>query len=231
MRRYLTIMWVAALLPMAALAQPKVPREVHFAALGGVALSEYTFDPSVTQSMAQGYTCGVAVRYIEEKYFGLEAEVLLTRRGIKDRFDNYPQYSFQRNLTYLEVPLMAHIWFSAGRKSEIALDLGPKVAYFLWEDSSSKLDASFAQLAQTTNHGYAHHTMPVDTKVDYGIQAGLGYEFKCSPSVSIQLQGRYYFGLGNMFPDAKSDVFETSSNHTVQLVMALWFRHRIRTAK
>lgn len=222
------ILLLFALFATSVWAQPKVPREFQFAALGGVALSDYEFDPSVTTSMARGYTAGVAVRYIEEKFFGLQAEVLLTRRGIKDRFDSYPQYSFQRDLTYLEVPLMAHVYFNAGKRNEISFDVGPKLGYFLADKTSATLDANFPTIAASSNHGYAHHDMGVEYKFDYGIQAGLGYEFKFSNQLSLQLQGRYYFGLGNIFPDTKADVFETSRNNTVQIVMALWFHHRIR---
>jgi hypothetical protein len=211
--------------------QAKVPREVQFAVLGGAALSNYEFDPSITQSMAQGYTAGVAVRYIEEKFFGLQAELLMTRRGMKDRYDSYPQYSFQRDLTYLELPVMAHVYFNAGRRNVISFDAGPKLGYFLFDKTSGNLDSDFQTIAAGSNHGYAHHDMGIKYKFDYGIQAGLGYEFKFSQQLSLQLQGRYYFGLGNIFPDTKADTFETSRNNTVQIVMALWFHHRIRIPK
>ena len=58
-------------------------------------------------------------------------------------------------------------------------------------------------------------------------EMGLGYEFKINKEISVQLQGRYYFGLGNMFPDSKADVYETSNNHQIQIVAAVWFRSQI----
>ncbi len=232
MKKILLLAFLCVLTASVALwAQPKVPREWQVAALGGVSLSNYDFDPTVTQSMAQGYTAGLAVRYIEEKYFGLQAEVILTRRGFKDRFDSYPQYSFERDLTYVELPLMAHIYFNAGKRNEISFDVGPKVGFCVADQTTSSLDDAFETIAASAQHGYAHHTMDLDQKFDYGIQAGLGYEFKFSKQLSLQLQGRYYFGLGNIFPDTKADTFETSRNNTVQIVMALWFHHRIRISK
>ena len=72
-------------LMLMAWAQPKVPRELQFGALGGANLSSYTFNPSVTQDKSLGYTAGVGVRYVEEKFFALQGELLLTRRGMKDR--------------------------------------------------------------------------------------------------------------------------------------------------
>lgn len=209
-------------------AQPKVPRELQFGLLGGSNLSSYTFNPKVTQSKSVGYTAGVAARYIEEKYFGLQCEFLLTHRGMKDRYDSYPQYSFQRQLTYIEMPMLAHVYFDIKKRSEVALDLGLKLGYFVADKAEGTLDSDFDAFAASTVHGYQHHTLAIDQKFDYGIQAGLGYEFKLNPELSLQVQGRYYFGLGDIFPNTKADTFETSSNQSVQIVMALWFHHRIR---
>ncbi len=213
-------------------AQQRIAREVHIGAIGGSALSSYSFSPSVTQGMAPGVTLGVAARYIEEKVFGLQVEMLLTRRGMRDRFDENPELSFQRDLTYIEVPFMAHIYFNCGKRNEIALDLGPKLAYFLGDSSTSHLEGeAWEALLNGSQHKYQHHDMPIEKKFDYGIQAGLGYEFKFNEQMSLQLQGRYYFGLGNIFPDTKADVFEASNNHQIQIVASLWFRIQIAKYK
>lgn len=214
-----------------AFAQPKVPREFQFGTIGGANMSSYTLNPSVTQDKSLGYTAGLGVRYIEEKYFGLQCELLLTRRGMKDRYDLYPQYSFERQLTYIELPVMAHVYFDIKKRSEVALDLGLKLGYYLADNSTSNLDGGFDVIAQSATHGYAHHSIPVDQKLDYGIQAGLGYEFKLNRQLSLQLQGRYYFGLGDIFPNTKADTYETSSNQSIQIVMALWFHHRVKIRK
>lgn len=214
-----------------AFAQPKVPREFQFGTIGGANMSSYTLNPSVTQDKSLGYTAGLGVRYIEEKYFGLQCELLLTRRGMKDRYDLYPQYSFERQLTYIELPVMAHVYFDIKKRSEVALDLGLKLGYYLADNSTSNLDGGFDVIAQSATHGYAHHSIPVDQKLDYGIQAGLGYEFKLNRRLSLQLQGRYYFGLGDIFPNTKADTYETSSNQSIQIVMALWFHHRVKIRK
>ena len=228
-RRLLWILVFALGHVVVALAQPKVPRELQFALLGGSNLSSYTFYPSVTQDKSVGYVAGVGVRYIEEKFFGLQGELLLTRRGIKDRYDSAPEYHFERTLTYIEMPLMAHVYFNLGKKNEVALDLGPKLGYYLSDSSKDNLDEKFDMTK--AEHGYAHHDMEVTQKLDYGIQAGFGYEFKFSRQLSMQVQGRYYFGLGDMFPSTKADTFETSANQSVQIVMALWFHHRIKIKK
>lgn len=228
MKRYIFSL-LASCMACLALAQPKVPREFQLGAIGGANMSSYTLSPSVTQDKSLGYTAGVAVRYIEEKYFGLQCELLLTRRGLKDRYDSFEQYNFERQLTYIEFPAMAHVYFNIKKRSEVALDLGLKMGYYLWDGQKGNLDDNWTQLvANVTTHGYAHHSLDIDQKVDYGIQAGLGYEFKLNRELSLQVQGRYYFGLGDIFPNTKADIYETSSNQSVQIVMALWFHHRIK---
>ena len=212
-------------------AQPKVPRELQFGAIGGANLSSYSLSPSVMQSKALGYTAGVGVRYIEEKYFGLQCELHLTRRGIRDRYDDSTNYNFERQLLYVELPVLAHVYFNLGKRSEIALDLGAKLGYFVDDKKKGNVDDAFYELHETSIHRYAHHTLDIAQKLDYGIQAGLGYEYRFNRDLSLQVQGRYYFGLGDIFPSAKGEVFESSYNQSVQIVMALWFHHRIRIKK
>jgi hypothetical protein len=218
-------------------AQRRIPKELSLGVIGGAVMSQMNFDASTTmpQDMAKGYTCGVSARYIEEYHFGLQVEALLTRRGYQDRFDEeYGDMSFKRSLTYLEVPVLSHIYFPFGKRdrSEISVNLGPKFGVMLWDKTDSNLPDDFGQAGSAT-YGLqdAHHTMAVSNRFDYGIQAGLGYEFRFSPKVSLQLEGRYYFGLGNIFPDEKSDVFETSSNQHVMVVMTLFWHKRLGKKK
>lgn len=213
-------------------AQPKVPREWQIGVIGGANLSSYNFYPSVTQDQSVGYVGGIGVRYIEEKYFGLQSELLIACRGVKERFESTPQYHFERQFTYFELPILAHVYFNIKQRSEVALDLGLKLSYYNSDKKISNLDAAYDKiiegLERRPQHNYAHRTIDVDQKVDYGIQAGLSYEFRMNRQLSLQVQGRYYFGLGDIFPNAKGDYFQTSANQSVQIVMALWFHHRIK---
>ena len=213
-------------------AQTRIPRELHFGVVGGANLSKYSFAPTVTQQMTQGYTAGVAVRYIEETFFGLQGELLLTQRGFTDYYEDHEDWSYQRKLTYVEMPIMAHVYFKMGSRHEVAFDAGPKLGLFMGESSTSALPDDFGQSgSETENYTSAHHRLATSKKFDYGIQAGLGYEFKFNNKMSLQIQGRYYYGLGNLWPDSKSDDFEQSSNSSIQIVMALWWHHTIRGRK
>lgn len=228
----LLLMWMACCSVQQLWAQTRIPREVHLGVIGGANLSEYTFAPNVTQKMTNGYTAGVAVRYIEETLFGLQAELHLTRRGFTDYYEEHQDWQFRRDLTYIEVPVMAHVYFKMGDRNEVAFDAGPKFGYFLYDHTTDTMPEGFGQPGtQYETYTADHHWLPVSKKFDYGIQAGLGYEFKFDRKVSLQLQGRYYYGLGNMWPDSKADVFEQSSNSSIQIVLSLWWHHTIRGRK
>ena len=53
--------------------------------------------------------------------------------------------------------------------------------------------------------------MPVETKFDYGIAAGLGTEWSHPCLGHFQLEARYYYGLGNIYGSSKSDFFGKSN--------------------
>lgn len=213
-------------------AQSRIPREVHLGVVGGYNLSEYTFHPRVSQRFTGSYTMGVAARYIEEEIFGLQAELLLTERGFADLFEPNPEeWKFERKLLYVELPVLAHVYFKVGKHNEVSIDLGPKFAYFLSDRSESNLPENYGQEGSSRNRVYLHHELPIAKKFDYGLQGGLGYEFKFNEQYSAQLSGRYYFGLANLWPDSKSDHFEQASNQSMQIVLTLWWHHVIKGKK
>ena len=61
--------------------------------------------------------------------------------------------------------------------------------------------------------------MPVEHKIDYGIVAGIGMEYTIPKVGHFLLDGRYYYGLGNIYGDSKRDYFAKSnlSNIVVKL--------------
>ena len=79
---------------------------------GGTTLSRVSFTPTVTQSLLLGYTGGVSVRYIEEKFFGLIAEINFTQCGWNETFEEDPY-------TYTSLVIMSCVDLSMrGLKSD-----------------------------------------------------------------------------------------------------------------
>ena len=57
----------------------------------------------------------------------------------------------------------------------------------------------------------AQDTMAVERKFDYGIAVGGGIEFSHPKVGHFIVEGRYYYGLGDIFKNSKSDFFGRSN--------------------
>ncbi|MDE6791997.1 MAG: PorT family protein, partial [Muribaculaceae bacterium] len=66
--------------------------------------------------------------------------------------------------------------------------------------------------------------LTVSQKFDYGISAGLGGEFNLNKKNSLSIEARFYYGLGNVFPSKRSDVFSASNQMTISAAIGYWFR-------
>ena len=53
--------------------------------------------------------------------------------------------------------------------------------------------------------------MLVENKFDYGIAGGLGMEYSVPRVGHFMIEGRYYYGLGNIYGDSKKDYFGKSN--------------------
>lgn len=206
-------------------AQTHYSSNVSVGVKGGVDVSQVFFNPSVQQKLMNlGMTGGVMVRYIEEDHFGLIAELNFVQRGWKENFEEAP-YDYKRTLNYIELPVLAHIYF--GRRGKFFFNAGPQVALFLGESTKANFDPyNTASLPDFPNRNRMNSqmTMDVTQKVDYGISAGLGGEFNINRKNSISLEARFYYGLGNIFPSKRTDTFSASNQMSISLALGYWFR-------
>ena len=137
MRRPL-IAIVSVLLAVMAFAQAPQQHRLDVGGHAGVTLSKINFNPTVPQSMQTGMTAGVMLRYIAEKNFGLVAELNVAQRGWKESFEE-SDYSYNRRFTYLELPILTHIYFG-GQRVKGFFNLGPELNVMLGEGTSSNFD-------------------------------------------------------------------------------------------
>lgn len=202
-------------------------------AIGGSAgymLSNVGFIPEVPQGMLGGLTGGFTMRYTCEKYFksicALVAEVNLAQTGWKEDIkdaDRQPVYyeddknklnplSYERKMTYLQVPLMARMGWGRERKGfQFFFQVGPQVGVFLGESTSTNVVPGKQTLNTRTSQVTAQDTMAVEKKFDYGIAGGIGLEFSHRKLGHFLIEGRYYYGLGDIYGNSKSDYFGRSN--------------------
>ncbi len=214
--------------------KPFVP-EWAFGINGGATLSKISFNPSVQQEMLMQYTGGITARYISEKNIGLQVELNYSLRGWKERTESVNVYSnfspvpapsdssmhytnYCRSLAYLELPIMTHIYFNMGKRARVMFLLGPQISYFLNEKTiNSEIIVS---IPETTR---PYYNKEVERVFDYGLLGGMGFELRTGIG-SFIVDGRYYFGLSDIFSNHKEDYFQSSSNQVISIKCAYLFR-------
>lgn len=216
---------LTALTALLATAQTHYEGTIALGGKAGASFSRVNFNPTVQQVMLPGMTAGVMFRYIEEKNFGLVAELNMTQRGWKEAFEE-SDYSYNHRFTYLELPIMTHIFFGNQRIKGF-FNLGPEINVMLGDGIKSNFSypdaASLDYFINDTRH-IEQMTMKVNNKFDYGICGGAGMEININPKHSLLLEGRFYYGLTDVFPNHKTDIFSSSNSMTVTVTLGYFYR-------
>lgn len=216
---------IAIVTTLFATAQTHYEGTVAVGGKAGVSLSRLNFNPSVQQMMLPGVTAGVMFRYIEEKNFGLIAELNMTQRGWKENLEE-SDYTYSHRFTYLELPIMTHIFFGNQRVKGF-FNLGPELNVMLGDGIKSNFNyqgaADMEYFINDTRH-IEQLTMKINNRLDYGICAGAGMEVNINPKHSLLLEGRFYYGLTDVFPNHKTDFFSSSNSMTITLTLGYFYR-------
>lgn len=222
----ITIFFLACIVaPMVAMAQTHYESRVSVGGKAGMTMSRTLFNPSVPQSMLSGYMAGIAFRYAEEKNFGLLVEINLEQRGWKEDFEENP-FEYSRQLTYLQIPIMTHITFGSSKVKGF-FNAGPEIGYMIGETVTTNFDVNnYANIEgfPIYNRNNEQLTLPVKNKIDYGISAGAGIEFIAKRKHSFLLEGRFYYGLGNVFGSRKKDAFSASTSMSIMVTLGYMYR-------
>ena len=210
----------------------------------GYNFNKVDFIPKVNDKTYQGLTGGLTARYTCEKYFNticsIQMEFNYSQLGweenIVDNNDNpVPSMSnpkenerFKHSIDYYQVPILAHLaWGKEKKGLNFFFNAGPVLGFLVNND----IDKNFT--LETVNleiRGYQNEQdqekikkqlkekeQKPKNKFDYGIAAGLGLELHIKPIGRFQIEGRYYYGLGNLYGDSKLDCFSRSAHQTIIL--------------
>ena len=206
---------------------------------GGYVLSSVSFSPSVPQKMHGGVTGGLSLRYVCEKYFNtvcsIYAEVNYASLGWRDKIqdvNNAPVINeitgeaeaYSRTINYIQVPIMAHLaWGKESRGVQFFINLGPQFGIYLNESTKMNFDFEKRNRTARSSSIVAQDTMTVEKKFDYGIAASIGLEYTVPRVGHFLVEGRYYYGLGNIYGDSKRDYFGRSNFGNIILKMTYLF--------
>ncbi len=212
----LTILSLIAGVAFAQIEQPRRILEVGVA--GGLNMSELDVQPQIRQTSLNGLNSGFFVRYTSEKYFSMicaaQLEVNYSQRGWNEEFDKDVPYSYSRTLNYIEVPFLAHLsWGKEPRGLQFFINLGPQIGVLVSESEEYGGGFDIEQRPETIRPIYGKEA---EKRFDYGILGGAGLELKTKIG-NFFLEGRYYYGLSDIFGNSKVDDFGRSANKTISV--------------
>lgn len=219
--RRLSLILMACIVAIKTMAQVGELRDnVSIGFNGGYNLSSVDFSPTIKQGLQPGYTGGATLRYTTEKYFALicaaQLEVNFAQRGWNETIDDGSDNTYRRTTNYIEIPFFAHLgWGKENRGFQFFINAGPQIGLFLCDEEfygftqEKPWDPSNRPNNQTAQYG-----KKVENTLEYGIAGGAGIELKTGIGNFI-VEGRYFFGLSDMFGNSKADPFGRSANTTI----------------
>lgn len=180
--------------------------ELYIGVGGGAYASSVDFVPSIPQNQKIDFFGGVSAKYITQNHLGLIIEANYSRRGWEEEYDSESDFSYSRTLNYLEVPFMTHIYF--GDKARFIINVGPQISFLLNDKQSmSSALASDVEARQAIDPdapiGVQYSPFSELNRFDYGIVGGVGMTLQTGIG-NFDLEGRYYFGLGDVFESRRS---------------------------
>lgn len=217
MKHFILILIISFLSFNSSFAQKKVfNNELYIGIGGGAYASSVDFVPSIPQNQKIDFFGGVSAKYITQNHLGLIIEANYSRRGWEEEYDSESGFSYNRTLNYIEVPFMTHVYF--GNKARFIINVGPQISYLLSDNQNmSSALAAEVEARQALDPeapiGVQYGSFDQLNRFDYGIVGGLGMTLQTGIG-NFDLEGRYYFGLGNVFESRRSqDAYFGRSAH------------------
>ncbi|MGI6571996.1 MAG: porin family protein [Fermentimonas sp.] len=226
MKRFSLFLICTALGGMLFAQKQTFPTELYIGGGAGGVAANVSFVPSIPQTLLYSYQGGIAAKYVTEKHLGLITEVNLTRKGWREEFEAEKEFAYERTLTYIDVPFMTHVYF--GNKTRFVFNAGPQISVLIGENvqmNQALSDNVEARKAADPNApiGVQYGPMSEMKRVDYGLIGGAGLELRTAIGV-FNLEGRYYFGLGDIFTSRRSDnAYFTRSAHRVIMAKLTYY--------
>lgn len=204
--------------------------EFYLGAGAGASAVSVDFLPVVPQTLKTSVLGGIAAKYISQNHLGIVVEANYTQRGWEEEYEPGSGFSYNRILNYFEIPFMTHIYF--GNKTRFIFNAGPQISILLSDKSEmSQALAEDLEARRKANPeakiGFQYNTISEMQRVDYGLIGGLGLEFQTGIG-NFNLEGRYYFGLGDIFTSRRSDnvYFGRSAHRLIEGKLTYYLRIR-----
>ena len=227
MRRLFLFSFYLIFLLSPVLAQVGEPRtDLAVGMSGGFVMNRMSFNPTIKQGLKSGMTFGFTARYTCEKYFSMicafQAELNYSQAGWKEKpLVETTSSTYQRTIHYVQMPLLANLGFGRERGGVKGfLVIGPQLGFSIGE--STKEGARY-DVPQALVGGLSQHDLKVQKKFEYGIAGGLGMDISTKKGHHFLVEGRYFYGLSDIFRNSKKDPFGRSANSTITAKVSYLF--------
>lgn len=220
MRRILTVLALIFATSSLVAQVGELRNEVAIGFNGGYNLNSVDFSPTIKQGLQPGYTGGFTLRYTTEKYFSLicaaQLEFNFAQRGWNETIEDGTNNTYRRTTNYIEIPFFAHLgWGKEDRGLQCFVNVGPQIGLFLNDKEFYGYSQEYPwNPNRRPNNINAQYGKEVENRLEYGIAGGAGVELKTGIG-NFLIEGRYFFGLSDMYGNAKADPFGRSANTTI----------------
>lgn len=199
------------------LTEPEMYLGVHGGVLGSTVLfspaNEY-MTPFINGAILGG-TGGLVFRYSEQKCCAVQVELNYMQRGWREAGVNVNkvQANYTRNLHYLELPFLMHLYFGSQRFRGF-VNLGPQIGYCIKDEVVNHNPKGFPDRPEYQK---------LEHPFDWGIAGGLGCYFRSRKAGVYQLEIRANYSLGTLFNNKVGADFKQSNPLCVGVHLAwLW---------
>lgn len=192
---------------------------------GGVNMSSVTFTPTIKTTNIMGACGGLTIRYTCEKYFtaicAVQMEINFAQRGWKEVIEDGSNNTYQRVTNYLEIPFMFNMGWGRERQGvKFFINAGPQMNLFLNEKETYGGDEWNPD--NRPNNVIEQYGKATENSFDYGICGGGGLDWSTKIGHFV-LEGRYYYGLADIFGNTKKDYFGRSGNSSITVKLSYLF--------
>ena len=187
-------------------AQPRLTRPEHYLGVhGGVSFSSVIFRPALsnmspfTNACVLGGNAGITFRYAGHKYCAFQMELNYLHRGWAEK--NAAGEHYERNLHYIELPLLMHLNFGSETCRWI-MNLGPQIGYCVKDEGNhgTLVNGSSAPEYQSLDHAF-----------DWGLLFGTGISFPTQKAGVYEIELRVDYSFGGVFGTGLIDHYTMAS--------------------
>lgn len=218
------VIFIASILPLVTTGQNTFKQEIAVGGSFGMGVSTVSFNnPKVYTKMMMGSHAGLTARWVSQKNLGLILEVNYSQQGWEGDFADVPApegepYEYSRRVNFIDIPFMTHIYFGSER-FRFFFNLGPKIGFAIGESLTENISGRESSLPSSDpNYQYVYTELAkketIDKKFAWGLCGGPGLELRTKIGI-FQLEGRYYYGLGDLFDNRASDKFNKSASQAI----------------